>query len=259
MSLHPPLLGSTFQARTVVSMFGRLCHLFVHALCSLQVANAKCMTLCSLTLVSAQRAKSTGSQQEKTLERKKLRLAAGKNALQRKKTASAAREKASKKCLAAEKNQSSKKKHLAAAKKAPLQQKYILEAAGKNRPRREKTRPRKKNPRKAGKQIRSRESPALQPKSRCNGKIYFRNGKKQQPKWSLLFTAYAIARTVPSANRPNRRRKSSRSGVQMEKLLRAWCGRRSTQSLLEEPVRVVAAGAAGFCVADEFSCGRHSI
>ena len=48
MSLRPPLHVLTFQSRTVVSMFGRLCHLFVHALSSLQVANAQCMTLRSL-------------------------------------------------------------------------------------------------------------------------------------------------------------------------------------------------------------------
>ena len=48
MSLRPPLHVSTFHSRTVVSMFGRLCHLFVHALSSLQVANAQCMTLRSL-------------------------------------------------------------------------------------------------------------------------------------------------------------------------------------------------------------------
>ena len=48
MSLRPPLHVSTFHSRTVVSMFGRLCHLLVHALSSLQVANAQCMTLRSL-------------------------------------------------------------------------------------------------------------------------------------------------------------------------------------------------------------------
>ena len=63
VSLRPPLHASTFYSRTVVSMFGRRCHLLVHALSSLQVANAKCMTLRSLALVSAQRAKNTGSQQ----------------------------------------------------------------------------------------------------------------------------------------------------------------------------------------------------
>ena len=48
MSLRPPLHVSTFHSRTVVSMFGRLLHLLVHALSSLQVANAQCMTLRSL-------------------------------------------------------------------------------------------------------------------------------------------------------------------------------------------------------------------
>ena len=48
MSLRPKLHVSTFHWRTVVSMIGRLCHLYVHALSSLQVANAQCMTLRSL-------------------------------------------------------------------------------------------------------------------------------------------------------------------------------------------------------------------
>ena len=66
--------------------------------------------------------------------------------------------------------------------KAPLQQKkYILEAAGKNRPRREKTRPRqeKNRPRQEKNQQQRKSSFATQ-KVAATEKIHFRNGKKQQ-------------------------------------------------------------------------------
>jgi hypothetical protein len=144
VSLRPPLHASTFYSRTVVSMFGRRCHLLVHALSSLQVANAKCMTLRSLALVSAQRAKNTGSQQEKTSERKKTRLAAGKKRPAAEKSCFRSGEKRQQKIpLRRGKNSKQQEKTPCSSKKAPLQQKKcILEAAGKNRPRREKTRPR---------------------------------------------------------------------------------------------------------------------
>ena len=67
--------------------------------------------------------------------------------------------------------------------KAPLQQKKcILEAAGKNRPRREKTRPRqeKNRPRQEKNQQQRKSSFATQ-KVAATEKIHFRNGKKQQP------------------------------------------------------------------------------
>ena len=180
MSLRPPLHVSTFQSRTVVSMFGRLCHLFVHALSSLQVANAQCMTLRSLApCLRAAREKHRFAAGKKHRNGKKhlwqqgkKRLAAGKSCFRSgkkppAKNAASQREK----FKAAEKTPCS-------STKAPLQQKKcILEAAGKNRPRREKTRPRQeKNPAEAGKKTSSRESPALRnPKSCRNGKNTFQS------------------------------------------------------------------------------------
>ena len=167
MSLRPPLHVSTFQSRTVVSMFGRLCHLFVHELSSLQVANAQCMTLRSLLLlVFAQRAKNTGSQQEKKHRNGKNTFGSRKKTPCSGKKLFPQREKnASKKCrFAAGKIQSSRKTPCSSTK-APLQQKKcILEAAGKNRPRREKTRPRqeKNRPRQEKNQQQRKSSFATQ-------------------------------------------------------------------------------------------------
>ena len=163
MSLGPPLHVATFHSWTVVSMFGRLCHLFVHGLSSLQVANAQCMTTFSSSLSSRSARKTQVRSRKKTSEWKKTRLAAGKKALQREKAVSAAGKNASKKCcFAVGKIQSSRKNTLQQHKKAPLQQKKcILEAAG-------------KNPSEA------RESFATQ-KVAATEKIHFRNGKKQQP------------------------------------------------------------------------------
>ena len=184
VSLRPPLHASTFYSRTVVSMFGRRCHLLVHALSSLQVANAKCMTLRSLALVSAQRAKNTGSQQEKTSERKKTRLAAGKKRPAAEKSCFRSGEKRQQKIpLRRGKNSKQQEKTPCSSKKAPLQQKKcILEAAGKNRPRREKTRPRQeKNQPRQEKKPQQRKSSFATQKVAATEKIHFRNGKKQQP------------------------------------------------------------------------------
>ena len=143
VSLRPPLHASTFYSRTVVSMFGRRCHLLVHALSSLQVANAKCMTLRSLALVSAQRAKNTGSQQEKNIGTEKNTFGS------RKKTPCSGKKLLPQRGKTSAKNPASQREKFKAARKNTLQQKStfaaekcILEAAGKNRPRREKTRPR---------------------------------------------------------------------------------------------------------------------
>ena len=184
MSLRPPLRVSTFQSRTVVSMFGRLCHLFVHALSSLQVANAQCMTLRSLApCLRAAREKHRFAAGKKHRNGKKRVWQQEKNALQREKAVSAAGKNASKKCrFAARKIQSSRKTPCSSTK-APLQQKKcILEAAGKNRPRREKTRPRqeKNRPRQEKNQQQRKSSFATQ-KVAATEKIHFRNGKKQQP------------------------------------------------------------------------------
>ena len=89
MSLRPPLHVSTFHSRTVVSMFGRLCHLFVHALSSLQVANAQCMTLRSLApCLRAAREKHRFAAGKKHRNGKKHVWQQDKNALQREKAVS---------------------------------------------------------------------------------------------------------------------------------------------------------------------------
>ena len=133
MSLRPPLHVSTFHSRTVVSMFGRLCHLFVHALSSLQGANAQCMTLRSLApCLRAARQKHRFAAGKKHRNGKEHVWQQEKNALQREKAVSAAGKNASKKCrFAAGKIQSSRKNTLQQHKSTYLQQKKcILEAAG---------------------------------------------------------------------------------------------------------------------------------
>ena len=144
VSLRPPLHASTFYSRTVVSMFGRRCHLLVHALSSLQVANAKYMTLRSLALVSAQRAKNTGSQQEKNIGTEKNTFGS------RKKTPCSGKKLLPQRGKTSAKNPASPREKFKAARKNTLQQQKSTFAAekmhsggsGKNRPRREKTRPR---------------------------------------------------------------------------------------------------------------------
>lgn len=184
MSLRPPLHVSTFHSRTVVSMFGRLCHLFVHALSSLQVANAQCMTLRSLApcLRAAREkhrfaaGKNIGTEKNTFGSRKKTPCSGKKLFPQREKTPAKNAASQREKFKAAEKTPCS-------STKAPLQQKKcILEAAGKNRPRREKTRPRqeKNRPRQEKNQQQRKSSFATQ-KVAATEKIHFRNGKKQQP------------------------------------------------------------------------------
>ena len=167
-----PLHVSTFHLRTVVSMFGRLCHLFVHALSSLQVANAQCMTL-----------RSPGSQQEKTSERKRTRLAAGKNCRAAGKSCFRSGKKRQQKMpLRSGKNSKQQKKHFAALKKHLCSRKNAFwRQREKNQPRREKTRPRqeKKRPRQEKKQQQRKPSFATQ-KVAATEKIHFRNWKKQQ-------------------------------------------------------------------------------
>ena len=125
VSLRPPLHASTFYSRTVVSMFGRRCHLLVHALSSLQVANAKCMTLRSLALVSAQRAKNTGSQQEKNIGTEKNTFGS------RKKTPCSGKKLLPQRGKTSAKNPASQREKFKAARKNTLQQQKSTFAAEK--------------------------------------------------------------------------------------------------------------------------------
>ena len=186
MSLRPKLHVSTFHWRTVVSMIGRLCHLFVHALSSLQVANAQCMTLRSLApCLRAAREKHRFAAGKKHRNGKKHVWQQEKNALQREKAISAAGKTPAKNAASQREKFKAAEKTPCSSTKAPLQQKKcILEAAGKNRPRREKTRPRqeKNRPRQEKNQQQRKSSFATQ-KVAATEKIHFRNGKKQQPSW----------------------------------------------------------------------------
>ena len=184
MSLRPPLHVSTFHSRTVVSMFGRLCHLFVHALSSLQVANAQCMTLRSLApcLRAAREkhrfaaGKNIGTEKNTFGSRKKTPCSGKKLFPQREKTPAKNAASQREKFKAAEKTPCS-------STKAPLQQKkYILDAAGKNHPRREKPVRGKKKTGRGRKKTSSRESPALQSKKLPQRKKYISaTGKSSSP------------------------------------------------------------------------------
>ena len=184
MSLRPKLHVSTFHWWTVVSMIGRLCHLFVHALSSLQVANAQCMTLRSLApCLRAAREKHRFAAGKKHRNGKKHVWQQEKNALQREKAISAAGKTPAKNAASQREKFKAAEKTPCSSTKAPLQQKKcILEAAGKNHPRREKTRPRqeKNRPRQEKNQQQRKSSFATQ-KVAATEKIHFRNGKKQQP------------------------------------------------------------------------------
>ena len=185
MSLRPPLHVSTFQSRTVVSMFGRLCHLFVHALSSLQVANAQCMTLRSLArCLRAAREKHRFAAGKKHRNGKKHVWQQEKNALQREKAVSAAGKKRQQKMpLRSGKNSKQQKKHLAAA------QKHLCSRKSAFWRQREKTVRGGKKPvrgkKKTGrgrKKTSSRESPALQPKKLPQRKKYISaTGKSSSP------------------------------------------------------------------------------
>ena len=178
MSLRPPLHVSTFHSRTVVSMFGRLCHLFVRALSSLQVANAQCMTLRSLApcLRAAREkhrfaaGKNIGTENTRLAAGKK-RLAAGKSCLR------SGKKRQQKMPLRSGKNSKQQKKHLAAAQKHLCSRKNAFwRQREKTRPRQEKNRPRQE------KNQQQRKSSFATQKVAATEKIHFRNGKKQQPK-----------------------------------------------------------------------------
>ena len=134
MSLRPPLHVSTFQSRTVVSMFGRLCHLFVHALSSLQVANAQCMTLRSLApCLRAAREKHRFAAGKHVWQQEKKRLAAGKSCFRSgKKTAAKNAASQWEKFKAAEKHLAAAQKHLCSRKYAFWRQREKAVQGGKN-------------------------------------------------------------------------------------------------------------------------------
>jgi len=181
VSLRPPLHASTFYSRTVVSMFGRRCHLLVHALSSLQVANAKCMTLRSLALVSAQRAKNTGSQQEKNIGTEKNTFGS------RKKTPCSGKKLLPQRGKTSAKNPASQREKFKAARKNTLQQQKSTFAAekmhsggsGKKPPEAGKNASEaRKKPAEAGKKPAAEKVQLCNPKSRRNGKNTFPQREK---------------------------------------------------------------------------------
>ena len=181
MSLRPPLRVSTFQSRTVVSMFGRLCHLFVHALSSLQVANAQCMTLRSLApCLRAAREKHRFAAGKKHRNGKKRVWQQEKNALQREKAVSAAGKNASKKCrFAARKIQSSRKNTLQQHKSTFAAEKMHFGGSGK-KPSEAGKNPseERKKPAEAGKKPAAEKVQLCNPKSCRNGKNTFPQREK---------------------------------------------------------------------------------
>ena len=209
MSLRPPLRVSTFQSRTVVSMFGRLCHLFVHALSSLQVANAQCMTLRSLApcLRAA---------------REKHRFAAGKN-IGTEKNAFGSRKKTpcsgksffrsgkkrqQKMPLRSAKNSKQQKKHLAAAQKHLCSRKNAFWRQREKTVRGGKKPVRgKKKPAEAGKKPAAEKVQLCNPKSCRNGKNTFPQREKAaaqfvQRKFSgICFTKDESSCTFEALNR----------------------------------------------------------
>ena len=181
MSLRPPLHVSTFHSRTVVSMFGRLCHLFVHALSSLQVANAQCMTLRSLApCLRAAREKHRFAAGKKHRNGKKHVWQQEKNALQREKAVSAAGKNASKKCrFAAGKIQSSRKNTLQQHKSTFAAEKMHFGGSGK-KPSEAGKNPSeaRKKPAEAGKKPAAEKVQLCNPKSCRNRKNTFPQREK---------------------------------------------------------------------------------
>ena len=186
MSLRPPLHVSTFHSRTVVSMFGRLCHLLVHALSSLQVANAQWYDSTFSSSLSSRSARKTQVRSRKKQRNgKKTRLAAGKKCLAAGKSCFRSGKKRQQKMpLRSGKKSKQQKKHLAAA------QKHLCSRKNTFWRRREKTVRGGKKPvrgkKKTGrgrKKTSSRESPALQPKKLPQRKKYISaTGKSSSPR-----------------------------------------------------------------------------
>ena len=162
-------------------MFGRLCHLFVHALPSLQVANAQCMTLRSLApCLRAAREKHRFAAGKKHRNGKKHVWQQEKNALQRKKAASAAGKNVSKKSrFAAGKIQSSRKNTLQQHKSTFAAEKMHFGGSGKKPPEAGKNASEaRKKPAEAGKKPAAEKVQLCNPKSCRNGKNTFPQREK---------------------------------------------------------------------------------
>ena len=182
-------------------MFGRLCHLFVHALSSLQVANAQCRTLRSLApCLRAAREKHRFAAGKKHRNGKKHVWQQEKNALQREKAVSAAGKNASKKCrFAAGKIQSSRKNTLQQHKSTFAAEKMHFGGSGKKPSEAGKnpSEARKKTGR-GRKKTSSRESPALQPKKLPQRKKHISaTGKSSSPRPMLPITRKNIKNGCP--------------------------------------------------------------
>ena len=134
-------------------MFRRLCHLFVHALPTLQVAprmyDSYCMSLAGPCAAREKHRFAAGKNEKKPFGSTK------KQVLQRTKAVRAAGKNVSKKCrFAAGKMQRSKKKHLAAAKKQVCSRRNAFWRQREKTVRGGKTRPRQdKKPAEAGKKL----------------------------------------------------------------------------------------------------------
>ena len=165
-------------------MIGRFCHLFVHALSSLQVANAQCMTLRSLApCLRAAREKHRFAAGKKTSERKKNTFGSRKKTPCSGKKLFPQREKRQQKCrFAAGKIQSSRKNTLQQHKSTFAAEKMHFGGSGKKPSEAGKNLVRgKKKPAEAGKNQQQRKSSFATQKVAATEKIHFRNGKKQQP------------------------------------------------------------------------------
>ena len=196
MSLRPPLHVSTFHSRTVVSMIGRLCHLFVHAVSSLQVANAQCMTLRSLApCLRAAREKHRFAAGKKHRNGKKHVWQQEKNALQREKTPAKNAASQREKFKAAEKNTlqphkstfAAEKMHFGGSGRKPSE-------AGKN------PSEARKKPAEAGKKLAAEKVQLCNPKSCRNGKNTFPQREK------------AAAHTLQPKKLPQRKKYISATG-----------------------------------------------
>ena len=180
MSLRPKLHVSTFQSRTVVSMFGRLCHLFVHALSSLQVANAQCMTLRSLApCLRAAREKHRFAAGKKHRNGKNTFGSRKKTPCSGKKLFPQREKRQQKMPLRSGKNSKQQKKHLAAAQKHLCSRKNAFWRQREKTVRGGKKPVRgKKKPAEAGKKPAAEKVQLCNPKSCRNGKNTFPQREK---------------------------------------------------------------------------------
>ena len=198
MSLRPKLHVSTFHWRTVVSMIGRLCHLFVHALSSLQVANAQCMTLRSLApCLRAAREKHRFAAGKKhrngknTFGSRKKRPAAGKSYCRSGKNASKDVASQREKFKAAEKHLAAAQKHLCSRKNAFWRQREKTVRGGKKPVRG------KKKPAEAGKNQQQRKSSFATQKVAATEKYISATGKSSSPNLSALTSKHSFCYKPP--------------------------------------------------------------